>query len=161
MWCVLSMCRSLQVLGGEVDAMSMQMSETKRECVGSERTTEGVRIVVRPTYEVEKSDPSSRQWLFSYRILVANEGTEPVQLLKRRWEIVDSHGERESVAGPGVVGKTPRLKPGEKFEYSSYCPLRTNWGTMEGAYGFKTEGGREFEAEVGRFILIGPEMRGR
>lgn len=141
--------------------MAMQTSEAKRECVGSERTTEGVRIVVRPKYEVEKSDPSSRQWLFSYRILVANDGGAPVQLLTRRWEIVDAHGERERVEGPGVVGKTPRLKPGESFEYSSYCPLRTNWGTMEGAYGFKTDEGRVFEAEVGRFFLVGPAIKGR
>lgn len=141
--------------------MSMQTSEANRECVGSERTTGGVRIVVRPKYEAEKSDPSSRQWLFSYRILVANDGAEPVQLLTRRWEIVDAHGERETVEGPGVVGKTPRLEPGKSFEYSSYCPLRTNWGTMEGAYGFKTDEGRSFEAEVGRFILVGPAIKGR
>lgn len=141
--------------------MTMQASQSKKDCVGSERTTEGVRIVVRPEYMSDKSDPSSRQWLFSYRILVANEGPESVQLLARRWEIVDAHGERESVAGPGVVGKTPRLEPGEAFEYTSFCPLRTNWGTMEGAYEFRTDEGRTFEAEVGRFILVGPAMPGR
>jgi ApaG protein len=139
----------------------MQTSETKRECVGSDRCTGGIRIVVRPKYEVEQSDPSSRQWIFSYRIQVSNEGTEAAQLLTRRWEIVDAHGERETVAGPGVVGKTPRLQPGESFEYSSYCPLGTNWGTMEGVYAFKTDEGRQFDAEVGRFILVGPAAKSR
>ena len=130
---------------------------TKRECAGSERCSGGMRIVVRPKYEADKSDPSGRQWIFSYKIRVVNEGSEPAQLIVRRWEIVDAHGERELVEGPGVVGKTPRLQPGEGFEYASFCPLRTNWGTMEGAYRFRTDKGREFEAEVGRFILVGPE----
>ncbi len=135
----------------------LQTGETKRECAGSEKCTGGVRIVVRPKYDDDKSDPSGRQWFFSYRIRVVNEGTEPAQLMARRWDIVDAHGERETVEGPGVVGKTPRLAPGEGFEYTSFCPLRTNWGTMEGSYRFRTDEGREFDAEVGRFILVGPE----
>ncbi len=139
----------------------MQTSQASKECVGSDRTTGGIRIVVRPKYEGEKSDPLTRKWIFSYRIQVSNEGSEPAKLLSRRWEIVDAHGERETVAGPGVVGKTPRLRPGESFEYSSYCPLGTSWGTMEGTYAFTTDEGREFAAEVGRFILVGPAAKGR
>ena len=37
--------------------------------------------------------------------------------------------------GPGVVGETPVLKPGQTFEYNSACPLATETGTMEGEYG--------------------------
>jgi ApaG protein len=53
-----------------------------------------------------------------------------------------------------VVGKQPILAPGESFEYRSYCPLRTAWGTMEGSYAFADPAGEGFEASVGRFFLV-------
>ena len=140
--------------------MNLTQSEREQgvvECRGSERRTGGMRVVVTPRYVREQSDPLSRQWLFAYQIHITNEGEEPARLVSRRWEIVDAHGERENVRGPGVVGQQPRLEPGRGFEYSSFCPLRTNWGTMEGAYRFMTDAGREFEAEVGRFYLVGPD----
>jgi ApaG protein len=54
------------------------------------------------------------------------------------------------------VGKQPVLAPGETFEYTSYCPLRTEWGTMEGHFRFTVEGGEgeHFEAKVGRFYMV-------
>lgn len=130
-------------------------------CVGSDRLTRGVRISVRPAYEPAQSDPESRQWIFSYHITIRNEGDAPVRLMTRRWNITDSHGQHEHVAGPGVVGKSPRIEPGASFEYSSFCPLRTHWGTMEGAYTFRTGDGEDFDAQIARFILVGPAPRRR
>lgn len=38
------------------------------------------------------------------------------------------------VEGPGVVGETPILDPGQEFTYGSACDLRSGFGKMEGAY---------------------------
>ena len=51
-------------------------------------------------------------------------------------------------------GKQPVLAPGESFQYTSYCPLRTSWGTMEGSYNFTCAEGTSFEVPVGRFFLV-------
>ncbi|HMN42515.1 MAG TPA: Co2+/Mg2+ efflux protein ApaG [Phycisphaerales bacterium] len=126
-------------------------------CRGSECLTSGIRIDVRPSYIDDQSDPSARQWLFAYRIRISNEGVEPVKLLRRRWTIVDAGGNEEEVRGDGVVGHQPRIEPGQGFEYSSYCQLRTSWGTMEGSYEFRTDDDRRVDAAVGRFFLVGPD----
>lgn len=64
--------------------------------------------------------------------------------------------------GPGVVGETPVLKPGERFEYNSACPLRTETGMMEGEYGMiqvsadssaAAEKPEEFSVAIGQFAL--------
>ena len=36
--------------------------------------------------------------------------------------------------GPGVVGEQPVLPPGGSFEYTSFCPLKTAVGSMQGSY---------------------------
>ena len=68
-----------------------------------------------------------------------------------------TYGRREDVEGPGVVGQTPRLEPGQAFKYQSFCPLRTEWGTMEGSYRFRRDDGTEFDVEIGRFYLRLPD----
>jgi ApaG protein len=133
-----------------------QLEQTIPECRGSECVTSGIRVQVRPRYVEDQSDPGARQWLFSYRIRISNESVTPVKLETRHWRIVDAVGHPEEVRGPGVVGQQPRLEPGQSFEYSSYCQLRTSWGTMEGAYQLRTDDGDTFDAKVGRFILVGP-----
>jgi ApaG protein len=55
-----------------------------------------------------------------------------------------------------VVGEQPVLPPGESFEYTSFCPLETPFGTMEGSYEMVTAEGERFWATVGRFTLSQP-----
>ncbi len=117
-------------------------------------TTDGVRVEARAQFLPGESDPDRRQYLFVYRIKITNEGPERVQLVSRHWVIVDSNNRKEEVTGEGVVGKQPVLAPGGSFEYTSYCPLRTEWGTMEGTYSFLDEAGEEYEVEVSRFFLV-------
>jgi ApaG protein len=57
-----------------------------------------------------------------------------------------------------VVGKQPVLKPGEEFDYSSFCPLTTPQGAMEGEFLFAQldelgSVARNFDVKVGRFGL--------
>ena len=61
--------------------------------------------------------------------------------------------------GPGVVGEQPVLAPGQSFEYSSGCPLRTPVGSMEGHYEMIVlddgtgHQGQPFQAAIGKFGL--------
>lgn len=129
---------------------------TQRASRGSTANTRGVGVSVHPEYVAEQSDPESRQFLFTYRIRVSNDGDTTVQLRERHWVIVDAHGEREEVRGPGVVGQQPKIEPGATFEYSSFVQLRTPWGTMEGEYLIARPGGEAFEARIARFFLVAP-----
>ena len=70
------------------------------------------------------------------RCEISNEGTVAAQLRSRHWIITDANGHVEEVKGEGVVGETPRLGPGERFEYRSWAMLRTPFGTMRGSYTF-------------------------
>ena len=54
-------------------------------------------------------------------------------------------------AGLGILDGM--LKPGEGFEYTSGCRLRTPTGTMEGTYFFVKEDGASFEVPIPRFTL--------
>ena len=99
---------------------------------GSEALTEGVRISVSPAYAPERSDADGRQFVFAYRVRVTNESSSAVTLLSRYWRIVDADGASRAVEGAGVVGRQPTIPPGHAFEYASFCPIATAWGTMEG-----------------------------
>ncbi len=129
---------------------------TQRASKGSTAQTHGVVVAVHPEYVPEQSDPDSRQFLFTYRIRVSNTGDTTVQLRERHWVIVDAHGDREEVRGPGVVGQQPKIEPGATFEYSSYVQLRTPWGTMEGEYVVARPGTEVFEVRIARFFLVAP-----
>jgi ApaG protein len=122
----------------------------------SEAVTRGVRVQVAARYSPERSDPAHDLWFFLYTIRVRNEGGETVQLVNRHWIITDATGHVEEVRGPGVVGEQPVLAPGESFEYTSGCPLRTPFGTMRGTYDMRTASGARFDAEVAEFTLREP-----
>ena len=122
----------------------------------SEATTRGIRIRVQSAYIPDRSQPDQQQWFFAYNVRISNEGTETAQLLSRHWIITDADGRVEEVRGPGVVGEQPVLEPGESFEYTSGCPLRTAFGTMHGTYQMVTHGGERFDAEIAAFSLGEP-----
>ena len=132
------------------DELRDEIEDTKGH---SDQVTRGVRVRAAACYMEEESDPAMRKFLYGYRIRFNNEGEETVQLISRHWVIVDAQGRQEEVRGEGVVGEQPVLAPGESYGYPSGCPLRTEWGTMEGSYLFRTEAGEEFEVAVGRFFL--------
>ena len=118
--------------------------------------TRGIRVQVRSLYVPERSSPREQHYFFSYHVRVSNEGTEPAQLLRRHWVITDANGGTQDVRGDGVVGETPVLKPGASFEYTSYCPLTTAVGTMQGSYTMTAPDGATFEAEIAPFTLAVP-----
>lgn len=118
--------------------------------------TEGIRITVKPTYWTERSVPEKSQFAFTYTIEISNEGSVAAQLRSRHWIITDALGRTEEVRGEGVVGKQPRLGPGEKFEYTSWAMLRTPFGSMRGTYAMQRPDGSSFDAKIGEFALTQP-----
>ena len=137
----------------------MTTLESKQPAVpgkGSECVTHGVRVSVSPCYLPDQSDPARSRYVFSYRIRITNETGGEVRLLSRHWRIIDADGELKDVRGEGVVGQQPHIPAGKSFEYSSFCPLETRWGTMEGTYTLETSDEQLVEVAVARFYLIGP-----
>jgi ApaG protein len=122
----------------------------------SNAVTDGIRVTVASAFRPERSDPAQRRWLFSYTVRIANEGEAPAQLVARHWIITDATGAREEVVGDGVVGRQPRLAPGEEFEYTSYCVLETPHGSMRGSYRMVRGDGSTFEARIAPFALVVP-----
>lgn len=122
----------------------------------SSALTDGIRVEVRSDYRAERSDPRQRRWLFTYTVTIRNEGGAPAQLVSRRWLITDGSGRREKVEGEGVVGRQPRLEPGQAFEYTSFCVLPTSHGSMRGTYQMVRDDGTSFDAEIAPFSLVVP-----
>jgi ApaG protein len=122
----------------------------------SAAVTEGIRVVVRSAYVAEQSMPLASRYVFAYTVVIANEGTEAAQLRTRHWIITDGDSKVEEVRGPGVVGQEPYLQPGEHFEYTSGCVLRTPRGQMRGTYQMHRPNGRVFDATIAPFLLALP-----
>lgn len=118
--------------------------------------TQGVRVTVRSEYLPDRSSPTQRTYVFAYTVTIANEGTAPAQLRARHWVITDGDGNVQEVKGDGVVGAQPLLRPGQSFEYTSHCALRTPRGTMRGTYQMVRDDGARFDAVIAPFSLALP-----
>ena len=121
-----------------------------------EAVTHGIRIKVEPQYIEEQSSPDDSYFFWAYTIEIANQSDAVVQLKTRHWRITDARGKTEEVRGPGVVGKTPVLDPGESFTYTSGCPLATASGIMVGSYQMQLQDGSLIDVAVPAFSLDSP-----
>jgi ApaG protein len=101
----------------------------------------------------EQSDPENDVYAYAYTITITNTGDVTAQLIARHWLITDATGHVEEVRGLAVVGHQPLLKPGERFEYTSWTRLATPNGTMRGTYFCITEDAHWFDAPVPEFML--------
>ena len=122
----------------------------------SDTVTRGIRIEVEGIFVPERSDPVEGYYFFAYHVRISNVGDETAQLISREWIITDSDANTERVTGLGVVGEQPVLDPGDVFEYTSFCPLRTSVGSMHGGYMMRTNRGETFEARIEPFTLAVP-----
>lgn len=121
-----------------------------------EKITNGVRVRVVPQFLEDRSTPEENYFFWAYTIEIANLGPAPVQLKSRVWRITDARGKLEEVRGPGVVGKTPVIGPGDSFSYTSGCPLRTPSGIMVGSYQMTDQDGQMFNVAIPAFSLDSP-----
>lgn len=115
--------------------------------------TQGIEIHVEPQYLPDESQPEASQFVFAYTITIANKGETDVQLISRHWIITDGNGVVHEVRGPGVVGEQPRLAPGQKHQYSSFCPLPTPTGNMRGTFQMINSLGAKFDVKIPLFFL--------
>lgn len=137
------------------------LAETDRDHLVDEETpyeqvTQGIRVRVTPEYSEEQSTPDEAYFFWVYTIEISNESERTVQLKSRVWRITDAHGKTEEVRGPGVVGQTPVIPPGQSFTYSSGCPLSTPSGIMAGSYQMTDEDGQLLDITVPAFSLDSP-----
>ncbi len=106
-----------------------------------------------PSYLEDQSQPAHNEYAWSYTVTITNTGNTPVQVIGRHWVITDGSGKTEEVRGLAVVGHQPLLKPGEKFEYTSWTRINSPHGSMHGSYLCITEDLRSFKAAIPPFSL--------
>jgi ApaG protein len=116
------------------------------------------RCEVRVQYLPDQSQPPSGPYAFAYTVTVVNSGDVTAQLVARHWVITDAAGREEEVRGLAVVGHQPVLKPGERFEYTSWTRIATPHGQMRGTYLCMTEDARPFDADIPTFELVYPGL---
>jgi ApaG protein len=129
--------------------------------------TDGVKVHVTSSFIPTQSSPQRGQYLFSYQITITNDSNKnAVKLMNRHWKIIDAEESMQEVRGSGVIGENPVLTLGQSFSYTSYCPLPTPTGTMEGEYEFYVvttdSAGKEtysasFLVDIPRFALVSGE----
>ena len=119
--------------------------------------TRNIEVAVEPFYLAAESDPEDSRHVWGYRVTIANHSDDPIRVLARHWRITDGQGRVEEVRGPGVVGEQPELGPGDSFQYTSGCPLRTSSGFMVGSYTVTNDAGELFEIDVPAFSLDLPD----
>ena len=117
-----------------------------------------IQIKTHSRFLLERSDPRKSYYFFSYRVKIINNYEKTVQLLSRYWNIRDGEGRVEDIHGPGVVGQTPSINSKQFFEYTSFCPLQTPIGFMEGSYRMSLESGEEFDVLIPQFKLVAKEF---
>ena len=122
----------------------------------STAVTDGIEVSVQSEFRPDRSAPAQARYLFTYTVRILNGGTGSARLLSRHWIITDARGEREEVTGDGVVGQQPHLAPGQSFQYTSFCVLRTPLGQMRGTYTMLRDDGKTFRAEIAPFALAVP-----
>jgi len=116
-----------------------------------------INIKVETTFIKDRSSFEIPIYIFAYKVEIKNRQTMEVQLLSRYWHITDGNRQIEEIRGPGVVGLKPIIQPEEIFQYSSFCPLKTPFGVMHGAFQMKNSAGDYFNALVSPFRLTIPD----
>lgn len=119
--------------------------------------TAGVFVKVSTQFRADVSLVGDSIFFFNYRIDIENRNAFAIQLVHRDWFIFDSLNPTSHVSGEGVVGQLPVLEPGETYQYTSGCELRSDIGSMTGFYTFRNmETGEMFKADIPVFQLNYP-----
>ncbi len=122
-----------------------------------QQVTRGIKISVETNFEGTFYKNYKINFAFGYKVTIENQSKDSVQLNARHWVIFDALNHQEIVAGEGVIGKKPVLKPGESHTYSSGCLLTSPFGAMKGHYSmvnFTTT--KKFNVTIPPFKLSAP-----
>jgi ApaG protein len=100
--------------------------------------------------------PPERPHPFIYYITIHNGSSDTVTIKGRKWVVTDEEGNRIVVEGDGVVGKFPRLEPGEKFSYNSYHVIGRD-SVAEGAFIGISDDGTPVLTRIPKFKMSVPQ----
>lgn len=122
-----------------------------------QQVTRGIKISVETTFEGTFYKNYKIQYAFGYRVTIENQSKDSVQLNSRHWDILDALNNHEIVAGEGVIGKKPVIKPGESHSYTSGCLLTSPFGSMSGYYNMvNLNTSKKFKVFIPAFKLSAP-----
>jgi ApaG protein len=117
----------------------------------------GLQVEVeRLVYMPHLDAPPERPHPFVYFIGIENRSEKAVLIRGRKWILKDEKGEMFVVEGSGVVGQTPKILPGERFNYSSYHVIARN-SEVSGAFFGIDEAGTPVRVKIPRFFLKIPD----
>ena len=122
------------------------------------KITNDIRVSVKTDFLHDQSNEEINLWVWSYHILIENNGDDLVQLIDRYWKITDESGYIKEVRGSGVIGLQPSIKSGDFFEYSSGTPLNKSSGFMTGNYRMINQKKESFFIDVPIFSLDTPSI---
>ena len=92
---------------------------------------------------------------FIYFITISNFSQTTVTLKCRRWIIRYEDGRRDVIDGEGIVGKEPRIAPGESFSYNSYHTTNCNCVAYGAFHGIDSMG-RVIHTRIPEFKMTIP-----
>ncbi len=118
----------------------------------SEKTA-NIEVLAQPFYVKEQSSPKKNLYFFAYNIAVHNKSNRDIKLIGRQWIVIDGKRKKRHVCGEGVIGETPIIKIGKRFQYTSFCPLETPTGNMRGKYKVVDNHDNEFWIKVPPFFF--------
>jgi len=107
-------------------------------------------------YTPKLETPVERPHPFAYYLTIENLSDETLTIRGRKWVVTDAIGHRVVVEGDGVVGKTPCLKPGERFSYHSYHVIASD-SVAEGAFFAVNQSGEAVVTRIPRFEMKVPK----
>ena len=105
-------------------------------------------VKAKSLFKPELSNIDESNYCFEYEISIINKSKKQIKVLSRHWNIKDGLGRKKAINGEGVIGKKPIIDPGESYKYKSYCPLTTEFGSMDGFYTMKDEEGNLFKTSI-------------
>lgn len=116
---------------------------------------DGVRVEVDDVvYMPSLHSPPDKPYPFIYFITIYNESDKVIQVLGRKWIVIEDGGESVVVEGGGVIGEKPTLNPGESFSYNSYHVVARSGEAAGALYGVAE--GERFMVEIPEFALNCP-----
>lgn len=117
----------------------------------------GLNVNVEKVVYMPHLDASAdRPHPFVYYITIQNLSPEAVVIKGRKWVVTDSAGQKTVIEGDGVVGKFPRLEPGEEFSYNSYHTVGSD-SVAEGSFLGLCDSGTPVLARIPKFTMRVPQ----
>ena len=114
---------------------------------------QGLKVTVdKVVYMPQLDAPPDRPYPFVYYITIRNDSDETVTIKGRKWVVNDDGGECLVVEGDGVVGKCPRLEPGQEFSYNSYHVIGRD-SVAEGSFFGVSEDGSPVITRIPKFEM--------